>query len=332
MAKKRPQPKHRSVMRAEVVGLLNPQPGRVYVDGTIGLGGHTEVLLEAEPEITVVGIDRDEEALKIAVERLSPFGKRVHLIHGNYRDVAAYLNRLGIEKIAGFLLDLGLSSLQLDIASRGFSFRESGPLDMRMDASQGLKASDLVNKAPEEELVHVLTRYGEERFARRIVRAILAARTKAPIERTEELAEIVRGAIPKRFHPKRIDTATRTFQALRIAVNEELKNLREGLEAGFQVLTTGGVIAVISFHSLEDRMVKGFLREKSLSCTCPPDLPVCVCNKQVEAEILTRRPILPSPEEVATNPRARSAKLRAARKVEGRSSQTSCAATEESLF
>ncbi len=307
--------RHQPVLCAEVVRLFHLQSGKVYVDGTVGLGGHIQALLEIGPTITVVGIDRDEEALKIAAERLSPFGERVHLIHGNYRDIRKHLAHLGIEKIAGFLLDLGLSSLQLDSADRGFSFRRDGPLDMRMDTSQGLTATAVVNKASEKELTHILRDYGEERFAQRIARAILAARAKNPIERTETLAEIVRGAIPKRFHPKRIDPATRTFQALRIAVNQELLNLKEGLEAGFQALEIGGILAAISFHSLEDRTVKQFFRYKALSCTCPPDFPVCVCDKQVEAEILTRKPIQSSSEETAANPRARSAKLRAARRI-----------------
>jgi 16S rRNA (cytosine1402-N4)-methyltransferase len=184
-----------------------------------------------------------------------------------------------------------------------------------MDTSQGLTAADLVNKASEKELSHILRDYGEERFAQRIARAILDARTKSPIDTTQALAEVVRGAIPKRFHPKRIDPATRTFQALRIAVNQELLNLKQGLEAGFQALEIGGVMAAISFHSLEDRIVKEFFRYKALSCICPPDFPVCVCDKQVEVEILTRRPIRPSPEEITKNPRSRSAKLRAALKV-----------------
>jgi 16S rRNA (cytosine1402-N4)-methyltransferase len=185
-----------------------------------------------------------------------------------------------------------------------------------MDTTQQVTAAELVNYSSEDELVRILRDYGEERFARRIVRAILAARAKEPIETTGRLAEIVHSAIPRKFHPKAIHPATRSFQALRIAVNEELANLKEGLEAGFQALAPGGVIAVISFHSLEDRIVKGFFRYKALSCTCPPDFPICVCDKKVEVEILTKKPILPSLEEVAKNPRARSAKLRAARKLE----------------
>ena len=311
-------PIHRPVLSQEIVHLLGLRPGGVVVDGTVGLGGHAEALLQAEPEVTVIGIDRDEEALSHAAQRLAPFKERVRLIHGNYRDCVDILGTLKVEWIDAFLLDLGLSSLQLDTPDRGFSFRYDGPLDMRMDATEEVTATELVNHSSEEELVRILRDYGEERFARRIVRAILAARTKGQIETTGRLAEIVHSAIPRKFHPKAIHPATRTFQALRIAVNEELSNLKEGLEAGFQAIAPGGVIAVISFHSLEDRIVKEFFRYKALSCTCPPDFPVCVCDKKVEMEILTRKPILPSPEEVAKNPRSRSAKLRAARKLEVR--------------
>ena len=311
-------PIHQPVLSQEIVHLLGLRPGGVVIDGTVGLGGHAEALLQAESGVTVIGIDRDEEALRHAANRLSPFKERVRLIHGNYRNCVDILRTLEVEWIDAFLLDLGLSSLQLDTANRGFSFRYDGPLDMRMDTTQQVTAAELVNHSSEEELVHILRDYGEERFARRIVRAILAVRAKGQIETTGRLAEIVHSAIPRKFHPKAIHPATRTFQALRIAVNEELSNLKEGLEAGFQAIAPGGVIAVISFHSLEDRIVKEFFRYKALSCTCPPDFPVCVCDKKVEMEILTRKPIRPSSEEVAKNPRARSAKLRAARKLDVR--------------
>jgi 16S rRNA (cytosine1402-N4)-methyltransferase len=307
--------RHHPVLVDAVVRLLDPRPGRVYVDGTVGLGGHAEALLKAESAITVIGIDRDQEALRLAADRLSLFGKRIHLIHGNYRDVGGYLESIGVEKIAGFFLDLGVSSLQLDAPDRGFSFRTEGPLDMRMDRSQGSSAGELVNTASEEALVDILFRCGEERFARAIVKAILQERAQAPIETTTALARIVGKAIPRRFHPKSIDPATRTFQALRIAVNQEITNLEGGLEEGFQCLDVGGVLAVTSFHSLEDRLVKRFIRYKALACVCPPDLPTCVCKKKIEAEPLTKRPIRPSSEEIAANPRARSARLRAARKV-----------------
>jgi len=307
---------HQPVLMREVVDLLSPRPGAVIIDGTLGMGGHTEALLEAHETIEVIGIDRDEEALKIAKERLAPFDGRVRFVHGNYRDCVEILSTLGVETIDGFLLDLGLSSLQLDRPERGFSFRMSGPLDMRMDRTHGVSAADLVNAASVEELSNIISRYGEERFADRIAQAIVAVRAKGAIETTDELARIVYDAIPRKFHPPNIHPATRTFQALRIAINNELANLEKGLEAGFSVLSAGGVMAVISFHSLEDRIAKGFFRYKTLSCICPPDLPVCMCDKKVEMRVLTKKPVLPSDEEISTNPRARSAKLRAARKLD----------------
>jgi 16S rRNA (cytosine1402-N4)-methyltransferase len=306
---------HQPVLMHEVVKLLSPRPRGVIVDGTLGMGGHSEAILAAYPTIEVVGIDRDEEALAIAKERLAPFGGRVRFVHDNYRNCVDILGTLGVDRIDGFLLDLGLSSLQLDRPERGFSFRTSGPLDMRMDRTRGVSAADLVNDLSMEELSDIIARYGEERFAHRIARAIVAARAKGKIEATDELARVVFDAIPRKFHPPRIHPATRTFQALRIAVNDELDNLEKGLEAGFSVLSAGGVMVMISFHSLEDRIVKGFFRYKALSCICPPDLPVCMCDKKVEMEVLTKKPILPSPDEIAKNSRARSAKLRAARKL-----------------
>jgi len=307
---------HQPVLMHEVVKLLSPRLRGVIVDGTLGMGGHSEALLAAYPTIEVVGIDRDEEALAIAKKCLAPFGGRVRFVHDNYRNCVDILGSLGVDRIDGFLLDLGLSSLQLDRPERGFSFRTSGPLDMRMDRTRGVSAADIANSASAEELSDIIARYGEERFAHRIARAIVVARAKGKIETTDELARVVFGAIPRKFHPPRIHPATRTFQALRIAVNDELANLEKGLEAGFSVLSSGGVMAVISFHSLEDRIVKGFFRYKALSCICPPDLPVCMCDKKVEMEVLTKKPILPSPDEISKNSRARSAKLRAARKLD----------------
>ena len=300
---------HRPVMRTEAVRFLAPDRGGIYVDGTVGLGGHAAAILAAGPEVRLIGIDRDPQALRYAAARLAQFGDRVRLVHGNYRDLAEILAGLGIEAIDGFLLDLGLSSLQLDAPERGFSFRADGPLDMRMDPTQETSAADLVNAASVEELARILRDYGEERFAGRIARAIVAAR---PIETTRALAEIVRRAIPRRFHERRIDPATRTFQALRIAVNDELRNLQDGLAAGFAALRPGGVIVVISFHSLEDRIVKRFFRKLATpryeSLAPGPPLPP-------QAEVLTKKPLRPSEEEIGENPRARSAKLRACRKL-----------------
>ena len=306
---------HRPVLCQEVVRLLDPRPEKIYVDGTVGLGGHAEALLRAEPSILLIGIDLDPRALSLAEERLSGFGDRVRLVHGNYRDLTRHLAALGVRELAGFFLDLGVSSLQFDAPERGFSFRRDGPLDMRMDPTQGETAAQLVDGASEEALAEALLHYGEERFAKRIARAIVQERAKTPIETTDRLAKIVKEAIPRRFHPKSIDPATRTFQALRIAVNRELESLEQGLEEGFQCLEHGGRFAAISFHSLEDRRVKRFLRHKALACTCPPGLPECVCDKRVEVEVLTPRPIRPSNEGIEQNPRARSARLRAARKI-----------------
>jgi len=309
------KPQHRPVLVSEVVHLLDPRPTGIYVDGTIGLGGHTQALFASQPKITVVGIDLDREALSYAKKRLASFAGRLHLVHASYTDVQQQLRILGIEKVDGLLLDLGVSSLQLDSPQRGFSFRADGPLDMRMDTSQAGTAQDIVNRFTEKELVDILFRYGEESFARQIARAIVAARKSEAIERTTQLAELVYQTIPRRFHPRRKHPATRTFQALRIAVNDELPNLQKGLQAAFHCLAPHGVMAVISFHSLEDRIVKRFFRYQALDCICPPTLPECVCDKQVEGEILTRKPIVPSGEEIENNPRARSARLRAMRKT-----------------
>jgi len=306
---------HTPVLRDEVVRLLTPRPDGVIVDGTVGLGGHAEALLEAAPTARLIGIDRDPEAIDRARERLARFGSRVTLVHGNYRDLDRLLDELGVDRIDGLLLDLGVSSLQLDDASRGFSFRLDGPLDMRADPTSGPTAAEWIASAPQTEIAEVLASYGEERYAKRIARAIDEARRREPIATTAALAEVVRAAVPASYRRGRIDPATRTFQAIRIRINGELDALEGGLRAGFGRLARGGVLVVVSFHSLEDRIVKRFLREKAADCVCPPELPECVCGKRVEAEILTKRPVAPTPTEVEANPRARSAKLRAARKV-----------------
>jgi 16S rRNA (cytosine1402-N4)-methyltransferase len=306
---------HTPVLRDEVVRLLAPRPDGVIVDGTVGLGGHAEALLEAGPTGRLIGIDRDPEALARAHGRLARFGSRVSLVHGDYRDLERLLDGLGVDRIDGLLLDLGLSSLQLDDASRGFSFRLDGPLDMRADPTDGETAAEWIASAPRAEIAEVLAGYGEERYADRIARAIDEARRREPIATTASLAAIVRAAVPASYRRGRIDPATRTFQAIRIRVNGELDALEGGLRAGFDRLAHGGVLVVVSFHSLEDRIVKRFFREKAADCVCPPELPECVCDKQVEAEVLTKRPVTPTAAEIEANPRARSAKLRAARKV-----------------
>jgi 16S rRNA (cytosine1402-N4)-methyltransferase len=306
---------HTPVLCREVVRLLASRPQGVLVDGTVGLGGHAEALLREAPTLRLVGIDRDGKALERARERLASYGARATLLHADYRNLDRLLDELRIDRIDGLLLDLGISSLQLDDASRGFSFRRDGPLDMRMDSTDRRTAAEWLASAPQTEIAEVLTSYGEERYAERIARAIDQARRRGPIETTGALAKIVHAAVPAAYRRQRIDPATRTFQAIRIRVNRELDALEEGLRAGFDRLACGGVLAVISFHSLEDRIVKRFFQVKAADCVCPPELPECVCDKRAEAEILTRRPLTPTPPEVEANPRARSAKLRAVRRV-----------------
>ena len=306
---------HLPVLPDEVLHFLSLRPGPLVVDGTVGLGGHAEQVLDADDAAELIGIDRDTAALDRAGHRLERFGDRVRLVHDNFREIGRVLDQLGVATADAVLLDIGVSSLQLDDPNRGFSFRSDGPLDMRMDRSRGLTAAEWLAEAEVREIEEILFRYGEERYARRIARAIVEARTRGSLETTAALAAVIRRAVPGAGRQQRIDPATRSFQALRIVVNEELAHLEAGLAAAFDRLSVGGILAVISFHSLEDRIVKTFLRTRAASCVCPPDLPVCVCSKKIEAEILTRKPVTASDEERVQNPRARSAKLRAARKV-----------------
>ena len=285
---------HEPVLLYEVLSLLDPKPGRLICDATVGTGGHAEAILARGAEL--VGLDKDPQALELARARQARFGPRVQLLHADFRDLRTALSRLGVKAIDGVLFDLGVSSLQLDSPARGFSFREEAPLDMRMDPAQPRTAAELVNRLPEPELARILWEYGEERYARRIARAIVRARDKAPIRTTSELARLVARCYPPGRH--RIHPATRTFQALRIAVNDELSVLEEGLTQAIELLSPGGVVCVISFHSLEDRIVKHLFRERAA---------------KGKLELLTKKPLRPSAEEVARNPRARSAKLRAAR-------------------
>jgi len=307
---------HLPVLVEEVVGRFAPvRDGRI-VDATVGFGGHAEALLRAYPDLEIVGIDRDPGALSDAARRLDRFGDRFQLIHGDFRDLADHLVAAGWDGADGILFDLGVSSAQIDRPERGFSFREDGPLDMRMDPTSGASAAEWLDAADEGTIRDILWRYGEERYAGRIARAIVEERSRrGRIETTGRLTEVVHAAVPGRYFAQKIDPATRTFQALRIAVNDELEALARGLSAGFEQLRAGGILVAISFHSLEDRAVKAFLRERAAACICPPDLPECVCGKRVEAEILTRRPVAASEAEVRRNPRSRSAKLRAARKL-----------------
>jgi 16S rRNA (cytosine1402-N4)-methyltransferase len=305
--------KHDPVLLSEVLEILRPvPPDGTLVDATIGLGGHAEALLEANPQARLIGIDRDPEALARSGERLGKFGNRVTLVRGRHETLFEILKQHGIGRAAGILADLGVSSMQLDDAGRGFSFRYDAPLDMRM-GGDGVTAADLVNGAEEDELVRILREYGEEPMARRIARAIVAARAEQPIETTSRLAEIIRSV--KRSRPHEIDPSTLTFQALRIAVNNELVGLDRFIDDAVGMLEPGARLAVISFHSLEDRIVKRAFRRLKGECICPPGMPVCGCGAQQLIEVLTGRPVTASDEELDRNPRSRSAKLRAAEKV-----------------
>jgi 16S rRNA (cytosine1402-N4)-methyltransferase len=302
---------HLSVMPEESLRLLGCSREGVYVDGTLGGGGHTAEILRANPANRVIGIDRDIDALNAAGEFLKPFGDRVTFVRDDFRNLKKAVEELGAYPVDGVILDVGVSSHQLDSAERGFSFRMDAPLDMRMDTRQAETAASLVNRLGEEELEHIFREFGEESFARRIARFIVERRARRPIETTGDLVEIVLSAIPMKFHGKRIHPATKVFQALRIAVNDELESLKQGLTGGMGVLRPGGRMVVISFHSLEDRIVKNAFREASTGCVCPPKFPVCVCGHKPAARLLTRKAVTASQEELDSNPRARSAKLRA---------------------
>lgn len=306
---------HVSVLADEVMQYLEPVPGGVYVDGTLGGAGHAGRILEATaPDGILVGIDRDPAAIVTARERLALFGDRARIVHGSFGDLASHLATLGIGAIDGLLLDLGVSSHQLDAAERGFSFQADAPLDMRMDTTAATTAADLVNTLSHGELARIIREYGEDRWAGRIASFICTAREEDAVWTTARLAELVKGAIPRKAWEERIHPATRTFQALRIAVNGELEQLETGLAAGIGMLKPGGRAVVISFHSLEDRIVKNAFRDLARGCVCPKRLPVCQCGKVPEVKILTNRPVTAGSVELAANPRARSAKLRAAEK------------------
>ncbi|HET8774559.1 MAG TPA: 16S rRNA (cytosine(1402)-N(4))-methyltransferase RsmH [Thermoanaerobaculia bacterium] len=309
--------KHEPVLLEPILELLEPnRPDGVLVDATVGLGGHAEALLERHPGVRLIAIDRDPEALARSRERLSRFGDRVAFVRGRHESLIDILKQSGIETVSGLLADLGVSSMQLDDASRGFSFRFEGPLDMRM-GSEGRSAADLVNDLDEYELMRIIRDYGEEPMARRIARAIVEARAQGPIDTTSRLAEVIRTVKKPRPHLsyKQIDPSTLTFQALRIATNEELVGLDRFTDDAVSVLETGARVAIISFHSLEDRIVKRAFRRLEGECTCPPNLPVCGCGAKALVEVLTGRPVTASEEEMQRNPRSRSAKLRVAERV-----------------
>jgi 16S rRNA (cytosine1402-N4)-methyltransferase len=307
---------HRPVMLREVLEILRPDRGRLFIDATLGIGGHSEAMLSSSTAVEVLGIDQDPQAIELASERLERFGRRITIREGNFADVSRIAGEAGVTKVDGILADLGVSSLQMDSETRGFSFRFDAPLDMRMSGGTGQQtAAELLETVEQDELANIIYNYGEERASRKIAKWIIERRDLGePIRTTFQLADLVRRAVPRR--PKdRIDPATRTFQALRIAVNNELGILETFIADAIELLKTDGVLAMITFHSLEDRIVKHAFQKLSGKCQCPPRIPQCVCGAERQVEVLTRKPITASELENNENPRARSAKLRACRKI-----------------
>ncbi|WP_418792589.1 16S rRNA (cytosine(1402)-N(4))-methyltransferase RsmH [Phosphitispora sp. TUW77] len=306
---------HVPVMLDEVMTYLDIKQGGTYVDCTLGGGGHTiEIIKKIQPGGLVIGIDQDPNALEAARKRLHSYGKRVVYVHSNYYRLKDVFAQLNLREADGVLFDLGVSSHQLDEGERGFSYMQDAPLDMRMNPEDPVTAEHIVNQKTEDELNGLIREYGEEKWARRIARFIVDYREKSPIHTTGELVEIIKKAVPAGARREGPHPAKRTFQALRIAVNDELNRFRKALYEAVDILRPGGRVCVISFHSLEDRIAKEVFRELSKSCICPPGLPICTCNKKQELKVLTGKPVLPTPEELKVNPRARSAKLRAAEK------------------
>ena len=306
---------HVSVLRDECIKYLNIRPDGVYVDGTLGMGGHSEAIASRLTTGRLIGIDRDERALDFARRRLEPFGSRVTLLKGNFADIRQLLDSAGVTAADGMLFDLGVSSPQLDNAERGFSYMKNAPLDMRMDERSPLTAYEVVNTWSEAELRSVFWRYGEERYAGRIAAAIAERREEKPIETTGELVELIRKTMPASALREKQHPAKRCFQAIRIAVNDELGSLERMLGQAEGCLAAGGRLLVISFHSLEDRIVKEAIRRREAGCTCPKEFPVCTCGFVQSFRSVTRKPVAPSPREIEANPRARSARLRIVQKV-----------------
>ena len=302
---------HTSVLLQETIDGLNIRPDGVYVDGTLGGGGHSyEIASRLSDRGQLIGIDQDEAAITAAGERLKEFGDRVIIVRSNYRNTKSILQSLQIEKIDGMMLDLGVSSYQLDTEERGFSYRYDAPLDMRMDKRQTLTARDIVNGYSEMELFRVIRDYGEDEFAKNIAKHIVAARQQSPIETTGQLNEIIKAAIPAKMRAEGGHPSKRTYQAIRIECNKELEVLRDSLEELIGLLNPGGRLCIITFHSLEDRIVKSAFKKAENPCTCPPSFPVCVCGKVSQGKVITNKPILPGEEELERNSRAKSAKLR----------------------
>lgn len=310
------KPMHKSVMTKEVTDYLVTDRKGIYVDATLGLGGHTQAIMEHTAyKCRVIGLDVDEEAISISADLLSKYKSQLVLRNSNFSEIDTVLEDLDIELADGIVADLGMSSFQIDSSERGFSFMRDEALDMRMDPRLRFTAHDLVNEMSVDEISKVLKIYGEEKWAKRIAKHIVESRKEKPIETSAELAKLVSGAIPKKFHPAKIHPATKTFQALRIAVNNELDNIKEFLDKAVSLLKPGGRLVVISFHSLEDRLVKSTFQRLSNPCVCPPGMPECGCGKKSEIKIITRSPVTPGQDEILDNSRARSAKLRVGEKI-----------------
>ena len=302
---------HKSIMLEEVIESLAIKPNGIYVDGTLGGAGHSsEIVKRLGEDGRLIGIDQDGEAIEAATKRLKPYKDKVTIVRSNYAQMKEVLRDLGIPKADGILLDLGVSSYQLDNAERGFTYREDVPLDMRMDQRQTKTAKDIVNDYSEMELYHIIRNYGEDKFAKNIAKHIVQARQKAPIETTGQLIEVIKAAIPKKVRATGGHPAKKTFQAIRIELNRELDVLRDSLDGMIDILDDGGRLCIITFHSLEDRIVKTIFRKNENPCTCPSDFPVCVCGKKSKGKVITRKPILPGETEMEENPRSKSAKLR----------------------
>jgi 16S rRNA (cytosine1402-N4)-methyltransferase len=307
---------HRSVLLNETIKILNPKQGGTYVDATLGGAGHFDAIIGAADKKGIfIGIDRDEDAITNAKKRFSDVSADIRLVHDNYNNLVNIINNMGLKGIDGIVFDLGVSSFQLDKGSRGFSYMQDSPLDMRMDRYSDITAKDVVNKIDEKGLKSILREYGEEPWAGRIAEFICKRRELQEIETTGQLVEIIKDAIPARARRKGPHPAKRTFQAIRIYVNDELSLLGSSIKNAAEILNPAGRICVITFHSLEDRIVKKTLRELSAGCVCPKDLPICTCGKVKKVKIITRKPVYPTLEEIKQNPRSRSAKLRAAEKL-----------------
>ena len=306
---------HKSVLLKKSVKYLRPIEDGVYIDATVGLGSHTRQILEKSGfKARIIGLDVDDSSLIIARDRLNPYKNQIHLVNRNFSELDYVISDLGIGEVDGIIADLGMSTYQLEHSGRGFSFLKDEPLDMRMDPKLQFTAYDLLNEMSAEELESIIRKYGEESFSKKISTAIVNTRKSKPVQSSKELAALVSNSIPRKFHPKNIHPATKTFQALRIAVNNELENLQTFIEKAATVLKTGGRLVIISFHSLEDRIVKNYFKRLNSNCICPPDLPVCRCNKRSILKIITRSPVRPDSDEIMTNPRSRSSKMRVGEK------------------